>query len=56
MGGKGGRRKISWVKWEVVCQPKRSGGLGVRDIRAINISLLSKWRWRLLSEDNSLWK
>jgi hypothetical protein len=47
---------MSWVKWDVVCHPKRSGGLGVRDVRAVNISLLAKWRWRLLTEDNSLWK
>jgi hypothetical protein len=39
-----------------VCQPKSNGGLGVRDIRAVNISLLAKWRWRLLTEDYSLWK
>jgi hypothetical protein len=32
------------------------GGLGVRDIRAVNISLLAKWRWRLLFDDNALWK
>jgi hypothetical protein len=38
----GGRRKISWVKWEVVCQSKRCGGLGVKDIRAVNINLLAK--------------
>jgi hypothetical protein len=44
------------VKWEVVCQPKKLGGLGVRDIRAVNISLLAKWRWRLLFDDNALWK
>jgi hypothetical protein len=55
-GGRGGRRKINWVKWELVCQPKRSGGLGVRDIRAVNISLLAKWRWRLLTKENSLWQ
>jgi len=24
------------------------GGVGVRDIRVMNISLLAKWRWRLL--------
>jgi hypothetical protein len=55
-GAKGGRKRICWVKWDVVCQPKRLGGLGVRDIRAVNISLLTKWRWRLLKDDNALWK
>jgi hypothetical protein len=44
------------VKWNVVCRPKSSGGLGVKDIRVVNISLLSKWRWRLLTNDGSMWK
>jgi hypothetical protein len=55
-GCKGGRARISWVKWDVVCKPKKLGGLGVRDIRAVNISLLAKWRWRLLEDDNAMWK
>jgi len=28
----------------------------VRDIRLVNISLLAKWRWRLLTKNGSLWK
>jgi hypothetical protein len=44
------------VKYEVVCQPTSLGGLGVRDVRAVNISLLAKWRWRLLQDDRVLWK
>ncbi|MCH85394.1 LINE-1 reverse transcriptase like [Trifolium medium] len=55
-GYKGGRNRISWVKWDIVCKPKKLGGLGVRDIRAVNISLLAKWRWRLLEDDNAMWK
>jgi hypothetical protein len=55
-GGKGGVKKINWVKWDTICKPKHLGGLGVRDARVVNISLLSKWRWRLLSEDNSMWQ
>jgi hypothetical protein len=55
-GGRGGRKKINWIKWEVVCQPKRLGGLGVRDIRAVNMSFLAKWRRRLLTNDKVLWK
>ncbi|KAK2387063.1 hypothetical protein QL285_060888 [Trifolium repens] len=55
-GCRGGVRKINWVKWDTICKPKYLGGLGVRDIRVVNISLLSKWRWRLLSEEQSLWQ
>ncbi|MCH91770.1 LINE-1 reverse transcriptase like [Trifolium medium] len=56
-GGVNGGKKISWIKWSVVCQKKNNGGLCVRDLRAINLSLLLKWRWRLLqSHENELWK
>jgi hypothetical protein len=56
-GGVRGGKKVCWVKWKVICQAKNKGGLGVRDIRAVNLSLLMKWRWRLLNlEENSLWK
>lgn len=47
-------RKINWVKWRTVCQLKGMGGLGVRDIRVVNLSLLAKWRRRLLNEENVL--
>ena len=52
----GGGKKIAWVKWETVCQSKRNGGLGVKDIRVMNVSLLTKWRWRLLDGEVALWK
>lgn len=55
-GGVGGGRKISWMKWKSICQKKENGGLGVRDIRVVNVSFLAKWRWRLLVGDNALWK
>jgi hypothetical protein len=48
--------KTCWVKWDVICRPKKEGGLGVRDLRLVNISLLSKWKWKLLSCENELWK
>jgi hypothetical protein len=55
-GSRGREKKISWMKWDTICKPKHLGGLGVRDIRVVNISLLTKWRWRLLSVDQSMWK
>jgi hypothetical protein len=53
-GRKGERGRISWVKWDTVCKPKKLGGLGVRD--TVNISLLAKWRWKLLEDDMTMWK
>jgi hypothetical protein len=55
-GGVRGGRKISWVKWSIVCQDKSQGGLGVRDAIIFNLSLLAKWRWRLLQPGMTLWK
>lgn len=55
-GGVGGGRKINWVSWSKVCQPKIKGGLRVRDIRLVNLSLLAKWRWRVLQNEEGLWK
>jgi len=55
-GGVGGGKKINWVKWETICQHKKNGGLGVKDIRVMNVCLLAKWRWRLLDGEITLWK
>jgi hypothetical protein len=33
-GGVKGGKKLCWIKWRVVCQPKMLGGLGVRDINS----------------------
>jgi hypothetical protein len=55
-GTKGVRDKIPWVSWKDVYRPKCEGGLGVRDLKWFNLSLLTKWRWRLLVEDGSLLK
>ena len=54
--GVGGGKKINWVKWETICQHKKNGGLGVKDIRVMNVCLLAKWRWRLLDGEITLWK
>ncbi|GAU21871.1 hypothetical protein TSUD_33680 [Trifolium subterraneum] len=55
-GGPKGGNKIKWVKWPVVCKAKSKGGLGVRDVRLVNLSLLAKWRWRLLLPGRPLWQ
>jgi hypothetical protein len=55
-GGVKGGRSISWVKWKEVCKPKSQGGLGVRDVGKVNLSLLIKWRWKLLQGEEAVWK
>ncbi|MCH80013.1 LINE-1 reverse transcriptase like, partial [Trifolium medium] len=50
------RAKTCWVKWDDICRPKKEAGLGIRDLRLVNISLLAKWRWKLLSHEYEVWK
>lgn len=45
-----------WVRWLDVCKPKTEGGLGIRDQRLVNLALLEKWYWRLITRGKDLWK
>jgi hypothetical protein len=38
-----------------VCKSKRKGGLGIKDLRKMNISLVCKWWWYLENAEG-LWK
>ncbi|GAU49886.1 hypothetical protein TSUD_408250 [Trifolium subterraneum] len=55
-GGTKNESKIAWVSWGNVCKPKNEGGLGIRDLRYVNLALLGKWRWRLLDEGQGIWR
>jgi hypothetical protein len=37
----GGSRCINWMRWIVVCQTRSKGGLGVRDVNLVILSLLA---------------
>jgi hypothetical protein len=53
--GSSNKSKIAWVKWSDLCRPKAEGGLGIKNLRLVNVSLLTKWRWRLLVAHDALW-
>ena len=48
------KRKMCWVAWDTLTQPKYAGGLGFRDIETFNDSLIGKIGWRLISNPESL--
>jgi len=35
------------VKWTKISKPKDKGGLGIKNLRRMNISLLCKWWWKV---------
>ncbi|GJS59725.1 RNA-directed DNA polymerase, eukaryota, reverse transcriptase zinc-binding domain protein [Tanacetum coccineum] len=48
-------KKLSWIKWSNTLSSHDKGGLGVGSLKAFNLSLLLKWRWRLMQKSNALW-
>ena len=41
------KKKYHLVKWCKIAKPKQKGGLGIHDLRKMNLSLLCKWWWKL---------
>jgi hypothetical protein len=49
------KKSYHMVRWLKVCRSKGKGGLGIKDLRRQNISLLTKWWWKLETQDG-LWQ
>jgi len=49
-------RKIAWVYWKNVCEPREIVGLSIKDLRIFNLALLGKWNWRSRTDKSGLWK
>lgn len=52
--GNDGTRKLCWVSWDDLTEPKAEGGLGFKDIQIFNQALLAKNAWRILTDPSSL--
>lgn len=54
-GGSSNRGKCHLVKWETITRSKAGGGLGLRNLEAMNEAFLAKLGWRLTQEEDCLW-
>jgi hypothetical protein len=54
--GLGDQPKFHLVNWAKVCEPLENGGLGVKNLRLFNQSLLGKWLWRYGKERDAFWR
>ncbi|GKA05456.1 putative RNA-directed DNA polymerase, eukaryota, reverse transcriptase zinc-binding domain protein [Tanacetum coccineum] len=54
-GGTIHSRKLAWVKWQNIVASFKKGGLNIRRVKAFNLALLQKWRWRIFSNSSALW-
>ena len=52
----GHKRKYRLTKWDILCRPKDQGGLGIEVLKLKNRCLLSKWLFKLLTEEGGVWQ
>jgi hypothetical protein len=48
------KRSIHWKKWDDLTLPKCHGGMGFKDVKNFNLSMLGKQGWRLVMNPDSL--
>jgi hypothetical protein len=47
-GEENGQRKVHWVAWDKLLEPKCRGGIGFQDMRKFSQTLLARQAWRLI--------
>ncbi|CAL1387047.1 unnamed protein product [Linum trigynum] len=53
-GQKGNERRIHWRRWEKLCKKKNQGGMGFRNLKVFNTTILAKQLWNLSLNPQSL--
>jgi hypothetical protein len=48
-------RNLSLKSWSSLCLPKDQGGLGFRLMKDVDLSLISKLGWKLLTNHDIIW-
>ncbi|XP_004306074.1 PREDICTED: putative ribonuclease H protein At1g65750-like [Fragaria vesca subsp. vesca] len=49
------KKKVHLVNWDVVCQPKQLGDIGIKKTEDMNQAMLAKISWRMFQCDKGLW-
>jgi len=53
-GGSSEGKKIAWVAWRQVCASREMRGLGIKDIKVLNNTLLVKRKWLMFHQSDQL--
>ena len=53
-GQKRDERKMAWLSWDKLCEPKAAKGMGFCQLKQFNLAFLAKQGWRLLTMQDSL--
>jgi hypothetical protein len=51
-----GNRKIHLANWPSICMKKEFGGLGIPNLKDLNLCLLGSWIKRYIKAEGSIWK
>ncbi|XP_026414361.1 uncharacterized protein LOC113310013 [Papaver somniferum] len=49
------KNRVYSKDWKSICIPKSQGGLGLRNPKKFNVSMLTRLTWRVISNPNALW-
>ena len=47
--------RTPYVAWDIVCTPKKQGGLGVKNLNLWNIACVAKLVWTIAMKKDSFW-
>ena len=53
--GGGQKKKYHLLRWDIINKSKTYGGLGIKNIHKMSVSLLCEWWWKLETE-NDIWQ
>lgn len=53
-GGEIGKKENLLGKFDTICKSMKRGGIGIKDLRLFNMSLLAKWKWALFPHEDVL--
>lgn len=51
-----GHRKLHLANWGMICMKREFGGLGIPNLKEVNMCLLGAWLKRCVNGDGKLWK
>jgi len=54
LGQRKDEKKIAWLSWKKMCEPKSCGGMGFKNLKLFNLALLAKQVWQFQVSLDSL--
>lgn len=55
-GGSDNSKKLHLVDWNIIFLPLDKDGLGIFWLEDLNATLIDKWIYRFVNENESLWR